>query len=391
MGWRAAFRSVDAARNRQAREEARRRRLIEKAEARAQRSMNAIDAEFEKELERARKFEVILTEDPVSRGGLDFARPDRWLLPPLADNTGKIRYSVQPVVQADPLQWHPACVHFEKRSFELLSVCVSVYGVYLAFAVGPSTTAAGARQTKLLSKKNPESGLLAIKCGTELHFPIDGNLDGRVVEGAVRVAVVAFEPFDEPVGAFEVLFLPRTESDDESPLAIAVDGDFGAISDRLRRTPSFCEQFQDEVERARAGCERQVAEDLAEVKYGCRRPGCFALLVFGALALGVLRSDDPGSGNWKRPGPTAGRRVESPVASPAGSSPVDRVTNGMTEQDVLTQCGLPVRVEAVGTQRLFRYSGFSVLLDKAGRVVGVIKAPAEARPPPRSAVPPKTR
>lgn len=244
MGWRGMLRSMEADRKRKERIEHKRDRILGKASSLASKFVSSFSNEAQQELEKVKKYEETLSEKPITKCGLKFTPPNKWTFDEFSDNKGQIKYNLQLAFTDDPLNCEPNLIEFEKRNFKILSVCITPYGTFLGFEISYNKDVPGAKSTKLINKRSPESSLIAIKSGDQLFFPIEGDIDGQLIADTKRIGMAVIEPFEEQFGEFEIVFIPKEEDDENPPKTIKVsEGDFVTIYEKTFKAKSLYEKF----------------------------------------------------------------------------------------------------------------------------------------------------
>lgn len=292
MGWRSTLRSIEADRKRRERVEYRKRRLISKVNNTTDKAFASFDQESNRELSKIRDYEVLLSEKPISRCNLHFIPPNRYEFDEFADKKGIITYQFQVTSTNDDVQISPTTVEFEKRVFTILGVCFSQYGTFVAFDIEYKRDVPGAKTTKLINKASLESSLLALKSGEQLFFPVEGNVDGQVIADTKKTSIVVFEPFEDPVDEFEIVFIPKEESDSDVPHLVRVFGQnvrTGIIA--ANSNPSLFDTFYAELSKTKSKYVSKIDNDRREVETNVKNAastGCMVIASSTLMAIGFV-------------------------------------------------------------------------------------------------------
>ena len=223
MGWRALLRSIGKLSRQKKREEEHHKRSVTRAKNQANRYLESLSNEAERDAQRIQKFEGKLYAKPVRTLKLSYSSDGSWHVEPFVDRTGNIKFSYAPSFSSEKVDISPSSVLFEGREFEVKAVSVSKYATMVAMCVRLSKEAKGSKSRRLVSSKNPSNSHIAIVVGEKLFYPIDGNIDGRLINGVVHEGLVAFEPFSESIDHFQLTFMPKETKKNPKPSPIPID------------------------------------------------------------------------------------------------------------------------------------------------------------------------
>ena len=137
MGWKGTMRSISAASNRAARASDRRSRAVSKIHSKAGSVLAALDAEVEKELQRIRKLEEKVCEQPIKALQLWYEGGGAVQTAPFKEQTGRITYSIQYKPPTQDVSFEPGAVEIGGITITPRAVSVSQYFTAVAFDATP--------------------------------------------------------------------------------------------------------------------------------------------------------------------------------------------------------------------------------------------------------------
>jgi len=286
MAWEETHHRVETERRRRERQRA---RLLDKAQTVVSDSMGKINLEAGQELEKIRAYELALYESPISRGGLVYTPPNQWSFREFSDPRGEVKFTVQLSFSGDDVTFDPEQIDFERRTFRLLSVCITRYGTFLGFEITYDKDVPGEKTTRLINCNHPEYSLVAIRLGDQLFLPIEGDIDGQVLPGTKRygtVVIEAFEGNEGNHGMFEVVFIPK-DQDDASPLKTirVTGGTFPGILEKVFNEKSLYEKFREKLDEKTKEFSNRISAELSNIQQlAASQPapesGCMIVLAF---------------------------------------------------------------------------------------------------------------
>jgi len=266
MGWRGLLRSVEADRRRNDRISQRKNRLLDKANSVANKFINSMAEEAQRELEKIKAYEERLSDYPISKCGLQFSQPNKWAFDGISDNKGQITYDLKVAFSGDDLSVEPAEILYEKRCFKVLNACVTNYGIFVAFEISYDKSVTGSKSTKLINKKSPDNSLIAIRAGDQIFFPVEGTIDASLVDNVKRTGIIVFESFLDSVSEFDVVFIPKTDEDEQPENIIKFSGNIECIIQNNSSTKSLYENFLEKLNHQKIECENRISKELEAVK-----------------------------------------------------------------------------------------------------------------------------
>lgn len=178
--------------------------VARRAYAKIDRITDRFEAEFERDVEKARKIENRICNKPLTASGVRYDRgSDTWKFKTFEDSTGKLQWSFDVAFDSD------SCTSGQPvtdgpRNFELVAFASTHWAAFAAFAV--SSTRSDDKKTKLFTKTNPAKNKVYLIVNGNRYRAVEGELDIDVFGSTPEIALVAFAPPQEPIPAATIGF-----------------------------------------------------------------------------------------------------------------------------------------------------------------------------------------
>jgi len=290
VGWRGAIRDLNAASNRAERARQRHNGAVVRG---AQKELRALEQGYERALAKAASFEEKVLRDPIKALALRWAEREGVLhSDPFEIEAGPVSGRLFLLGGRDegaaPAAFSNGTWVVEGQArLQLLHMAVAAFATVLVVRVECLAPTGGVR-LDLVRKSDLRSSPLFLvdRENGDYLYPLATDLSGKVVPGAPRVGLVAFEPFRAPTGAVEVHLSDATFG------LKGASHSFCATVEAPTWRPFIARQLAEDglAERVEAELDRLVTRRANEIevaaKGALRRGGCAGLLGLGAALAG---------------------------------------------------------------------------------------------------------
>jgi hypothetical protein len=183
------MRSVAAASRAAEKDRQRSLRAAHKANSQIDQLVDRIDNEIGGDLEKLRKIEKKIIENPLSAGGVSFDEiGEDWQFKEIADDTGALTWSFRLKFSSDNGGTNQS-VENGGRTYSLAAIAATRWGVYAAFRM---TATSSRRPAKLFNKRDRTANKVFLKCDGTLYRAIEGQLDVEIPVSSSQTVLVAF-------------------------------------------------------------------------------------------------------------------------------------------------------------------------------------------------------
>lgn len=245
------------------------------------RIVNKLDSEMERDLNKVAQLEEKIFAKPVSFGEAKYdPKSDMWKFRTLVNDTGQLKWKLDVSFRSDATT-SGAIVNDGKRTYELIAIAITRWGVLLAFQISDDGQS---KSTKLFNKTDPLKNKVFTNIGDKAFQAIDGNLDLELSSATPATGVAAFPLF---VNSNSEMFIEFNFKSGPKRLKLPLMSESAFTS--ARNNPSLTDmlrsKFAERTHQVRSEADRTKAQIEESLKPG---NGWFILIILAVIFLMVI-------------------------------------------------------------------------------------------------------